>query len=138
MIEVVLAVAIASIGIIAILGLLPNAIQSSRDATDNTLSATIAQDVFANIRSQPLNTVNFGNGPHDFTIPISTNSPVILNFDYTGALTNAIDYYQALISCQPQNNLSLSFVQVAIVWPARSAAPTATNIFISAVTQLYQ
>ena len=75
LIEVVLAVAIASIGIIAILGLLPNAIQSSRDATDNTLSATIAQDVFANIRSQPLNTVNFGNGPHDFTIPISTNSP---------------------------------------------------------------
>ncbi len=135
MIEVVLAVAIASIGIIAIMGLLPNAIQASRNATDNTLSATIAQDVFSNIRSQPLDAVDFGDGSGTHNL---TNAPVqlTLNFDSTGVSTNATAYYKVLVSIQPQPTapaLPLWTVQAGVVWPALSPAAT-TNIFVSYVT----
>jgi len=57
LIEVVLALAVAAIGLTAILGLLPQGLQASRDAADNTISATIVHDVFSTIRTMPFTNI---------------------------------------------------------------------------------
>ncbi len=53
LVEVMLALAIVSIGLIAILGLLPTGLRSARDAADNTISATVVQDSFSLLRNSP-------------------------------------------------------------------------------------
>ena len=59
LIEVVLALAVSAIGLVAILGLLPQGLQASRDAADNTISATIVHDIFSTLRASPfLNATN--------------------------------------------------------------------------------
>src|SRR5437016_1960680 len=51
LVEVMLALAIVSIGLIAILGLLPTGLRSARDAADNTISSTVVQDTFTLLRT---------------------------------------------------------------------------------------
>ena len=130
LIEVVLAVAIASIGIIAILGLLPNAIQSSRDAADNTLSATIAQDIFSDMRTQPFNSVDIGKGSHNLNLFSGSDT---LNFDGNGFRMPPPTYYEVTIKYQPQPPLKISQVQATVVWPAFAANPANTNTFTTVV-----
>ena len=145
LIEVMLAESIAAIGIIAILGLLPGAIRSGRDAADNTLSATVAQEVFSNIRSQPLDAAYFsdGTGPYNLTGGAYTaTSPLPFNFDYVGVPTTnaAAFYYKVLISVQQTVNpapLPIWAIRVAVKWPALSPVAS-SNVFISYVTPYAQ
>ena len=51
LIEVVSALAVVSIGLVSILGLLPHALQASRDAQDRTIAATVAAQYFAECRA---------------------------------------------------------------------------------------
>ena len=137
LIEVMLAISIAAIGIIAILGLLPGAIQSGRDAADNTLSATIAQDIFSNIRSQPLSAVDFGDGSGPIH-NVTNSGTLTFYYDSTGNPTNVgAAYYKILFSSQQQATLPLWNLQVAIIWPALAKIAT-TNTFISNLTSYDQ
>ena len=137
LVEVMLALAVVSIGIIAILGLLPNALQSSRDAADNTLAATIVQDLFSSIRAQPFHKADFGAGSKDLAVQVLPSSPVKLNYDSTGNPTNVLDYYQVLVSIEPQPPLGMSYVRAAVLWPAHSGRPV-TNFFVTGVAQYDQ
>ena len=153
LVEVAVAVAVIAIGLLVVIGLFPQGLQSARNAADNTLSATIVQNMFGQLR----------NG--DFIINICTDpsypfyqcpSPVALNlsvspgkqsfsFDQEGLLTNGPAYYQVNLQwvAMPVNlpwvviSPDLMLVQATVVWPAYLASPPPinTNIFITEVAR---
>ena len=137
LVEVVLAIALISIGIIAILGLLPNALQSGRDAADNTLSATIAQTVFSNLRTPPFNSAYVCEFCGTLAIDLGNSGSVTaINFDREGFETNAASaYYRMSLTYTNQAPLALSKVIATVVWPAKSIAPINTNIFATEIAQ---
>lgn len=58
LVEVVLALGVISIAIVAILGLIPTGLQTSHSSQDETRSAQIAQAIFSTIASQTFNAVS--------------------------------------------------------------------------------
>jgi prepilin-type N-terminal cleavage/methylation domain-containing protein len=147
MIEVVVALAVMSVGILAILGLLPTALQSSRDAADNTLAATIVQDAFSNLRSYPFGAAVVCDACGPGNTPLTKNlatfdttlpgvRPVTNLYDQAGFSANWPDaYYAVMLDYQPRTPLALSRVTATVVWPAKSAAPINKNVFITNVAQ---
>lgn len=152
LVEVTLAIAVALIGIVGVLALLPQGMQSARSAVDSTISATLVQDIFSQLHIAPYN---------DIVICIETNTcansvklnltqtqlpanPKMLFFDQTGAIVNTATvtsdtYYQMNLSYQPQQNLqqqnlSLSLVTATVIWPALSLHPANTNSYTTLVT----
>jgi uncharacterized protein (TIGR02598 family) len=140
LIEVSIAMAVAAVGLIAIIGLLPPGIQSSRDAADNTIAASVVQDVFSTIRAASFTDVDL-NTPFGFTGPgastgpynlqnayPATPNPVKAYFDLSGgpvpdpAATPQDCYYKVVVSFQPQNPPNpavLSVVTATVSWPAK-------------------
>jgi uncharacterized protein (TIGR02598 family) len=141
MVEIVIALAVISVGVIGILGLLPNALDSSRNAADNTLAATIVQDTFSTIRTQPFAAVDlstlgptFPPGPYNLQFPPLS---ITAYFDGSG-LTPATaqdNYYKVVLNILPQGTLPLSLVTATVTWPDKSAAvhPPNTNVFVTQV-----
>jgi uncharacterized protein (TIGR02598 family) len=139
LVEVAVAVAVIAIGLLVILGLFPQGLQSARNAADNTMSATIAQDLFSYIRTQPFNYVDLGDGSG----PQSLESlfPITLHplyFDQAGFSTNAPSayYFRVMVGYQPQTPLALCLVRATVLWPAPAGVvnPINANIFITQVT----
>ena len=164
LIEVVLALAVSAIGLVAILGLLPQGLQASRDAADNTISATLVHDIFSTIRTSPFTSVtnvdSLGFNLHSLSIlqPVNLgtfnnsafgggNSSLVVSsfFDKAGflpATTNADFYYKVLLTFQPEfpagapnGPAAVSVVTATVVWPALSAWPINTNVFVTKVAQ---
>ena len=134
LVEVALAVAVIAIGLLVILGLFPQGLQSARDAADNTLSATIAQDLFSQLRSSSFTNVTNCNQTSCTVFGLHTNGTYRFDFDHDGFITNAASYYQVILRCLPQSPLVLSLVQATVVWPAHvSSAPINTNIFMTEI-----
>lgn len=150
LIEIMLALAIIAIGLIAIIGLIPQGVQASRGAADNTLSATVAHDVFNTIRSKPFATVDLTS--LGFTNAILTpftilGTPGIYNLQnagagvayydqkgYTPPATPQDNYYAVCVTFTPQPGLSL--VRVMVTWPVKSLVSVAaanTNIYFTQV-----
>jgi prepilin-type N-terminal cleavage/methylation domain-containing protein len=130
LIEVVLALAVSAIGLVAILGLLPQGLQASRDAADNTVSATIVHDIFSTIRAGPFTSVTnaFGftvqlNGtlgnpwPYPYPnlqiyslpppLPGAQAQGAVAYFDQAGITTNSANgqpcgYYKVTLNFQPE------------------------------------
>jgi len=166
LIEVVLALAVASIGLVAILGLLPQGLQASRDAADNTVSATLVHDIFSMIRASPFTSVtnadSLGFNLHNLPVtqPVSlgifnnsavgcnNNSSLVVSsyFDKAGFIpvtTNADFYYKVVLTFQPEcppngTPASVSMVTATVVWPALSVSPINTNVFVTKVSQYNQ
>lgn len=140
LIEVMLALAVAAIGMVAVLGLLPQGMQSARSAADNTISATIANNIFGRIRSQSFKKVDFvdleGNNT---TYDLSASGNVTLYFDHRGVPTNTLGgannyYFRANVEFQHASSGSLTTVIATLVWPALATHPPPnTNIFITSV-----
>ena len=150
LIEVMLALAIVSIGMIAILGLLPSGLQSGRDAADNTMAATTVEYTFSALRASP-----FTQAPVcDACNPVLLGQPLIENlatynssapavgpvsngYDYAGSPTSnnwASAYYKVILTYTPQSP-TLTRVRAAVVWPAKSKATVITNIFVTEIAQ---
>ncbi len=167
LIEVVLALAVSAIGLVAILGLLPQGLQASRDAADNTISATIVHDIFSTIRASPftnitdLNSFGFAVYPGDSPLsgqytnlqtctllPPPVGQPAqgaVAYFDQAGIATNSVNgqpcgYYKVTLNFQPETvpPAAVSMVTATVVWPALSASPINTNVFVTKVAQYYQ
>lgn len=86
LVEVVAAVGVVAIGIIAILGLLPAGLNSSRDTANETRAALMAQSVYTTLRSQPFKKIElFGEPNVDLS---SRNGPLRLYSDINGNITN--------------------------------------------------
>jgi hypothetical protein len=136
MVEVVLAVAAAAIGLLALFGLLSRAVIAVREAADMSLAATIAEEVLHDIRSQPYAEVHLLNfspgGPYD----LRTESGTVSNYySADGLEIEAADaYFKLLLGFEPQSP-SLTRVRADIVWPAAAVAPSNTNTFFTMVTR---
>ena len=128
LIEVTLALVVMAIGLIAILGLIPQGVTSSRSAADNTLVATIVHDTFSQMRQQ---TMQSGS-----TWPTVSGSQHIY---YDAAGTNqfiapsADTYFD--VQLVSQVTPSLLTVTATVTWPVKSvtAKPLNTNIFFTSI-----
>ncbi|HVM62278.1 MAG TPA: prepilin-type N-terminal cleavage/methylation domain-containing protein [Verrucomicrobiae bacterium] len=166
LIEVVLALAVSALGLMVILGLLPHGLEASRNAADNTVSATLVHDIFATIRTSPFTSITnidstLGFNLHSLsgaTQPINlqtfnnvANSSLVVSgyFDKAGfipAMTNADFYYKVVLTFQPElpagtpinTPAAVSIVTATVVWPANSMAPINTNVFVTKVAQYNQ
>jgi type II secretory pathway pseudopilin PulG len=142
------AIAVIAIGLTAVLGLLPGAIQSGRNAADNTLAATIVQDIFSNVRSTPFTLNNRACqycALHD--LPTFTGTDVPIHYDQEGNEINPASptlnlqhYYLVTLQYTPQPTppppAALSIVTASIAWPAN--APLTKQSKSTFVTEIAQ
>jgi uncharacterized protein (TIGR02598 family) len=129
LIEIMVALVVIAVGLIAIVGLIPQGIQSSRSAADNTLSATIVHDTFNELRRLAL--VN----PWPPLAPPAQD----IYYDVTGTNGNPVPsdrYYHILLT--PQATPTLLVVTAVVTWPAKSAAPANTNVFVTEIANYQQ
>jgi type II secretory pathway pseudopilin PulG len=152
LIEVMLALAIIAIGLIAIIGLLPSGVQASRNAADNTVAATIIQDVFSTIRATPFAIVDLSGfrfapaGPYDLG---AYNGAPVAYFDQSGFSVVLVgpnanpedSYFRVDIAFAPQPPVPavLSEITATVSWPAKPNLPLSANanttIFLTRVAQ---
>jgi uncharacterized protein (TIGR02598 family) len=132
LIEVVLALAVISVGLIAVVGLIPQGIQSARDAADNTLAATIVQDTINTIRQQAVQTTG-GIWP-----------PAFPSTYYDAQGTNAIPvtdvqdaYFHVFVNPQVSSSSGtlLYVVTTTITWPDKPGFTGAlnSNVFVTTI-----
>ncbi len=149
LVEVMLALAIVSIGLIAILGLLPTGLRSARDAADNTISATVIQDIFNTIRTNQFIQVDLSG----FGLPLTGQpappynlqnnyAPITFYFDQEGFFpaTSQDHYFQVNLTFTNQAPTlpALSMVTATVVWPANSKNPANTSFFVTQIAQYNQ
>jgi uncharacterized protein (TIGR02598 family) len=129
LVEVTLAMAAAVVALTALLGLLVVGHDASRSATDATLVATIAQDMFQDIRSQSFAAVNVTGTSRNLQTFNGLDGTLYFDGDgYDATAANA--RYRCKIFFQPDSALDqLSRVRLEIVWPSLAAAPANTNYF---------
>lgn len=127
LIEITVALAVISFGIVAILGLLPTGLQASRAAADQTIAATLAQDFFSELRASP-----------DWP-PLT--GPVTWHFSNTGVRTNSQNcYFRVHLDAEKEGALDLYRITATVVWPAPAgvASPVNTNTFITLIARYDQ
>jgi len=152
LIEVSLAIAICSIGLIALMGLIPTGTEASRRAADDTLAAALASDVLHWRHVSPYTTNTFfpgGATPLNARPAIPTNVTMILdamgnfavhengsiNTFYTGPYFQ-VDY---MARDHPQfiGNPDIARVVVTVEWPYNAAGANRTRrTFVSNFTRM--
>jgi type IV pilus modification protein PilV len=142
LVEIMVALVVISVGLIAIVGLIPQGIQASRSAADNTIVATIVHDVFNTMRCQPFTTVNltaYGFGTYNLKNASLLPAPTAF-FDqagFTPTTPPADNYYKVVLKFQPHATLPLSLVTATVSWPAKSltvpATPLNTQVFFTQI-----
>jgi uncharacterized protein (TIGR02598 family) len=152
LVEVTIAVAVVAIGLIAILGLIPQGVQSSRDAADRTLAATIAQDLFDAVRSQLFTNVNlssYGTFPNQLGNAYNLQNSYLkyplatTYFDQSGLSPSTVQdsYFRVDLTFEaqapppPAVTPVLSLVTATVSWPAKPGMTTFlnTNVFVTEV-----
>ena len=122
LVEVTLALGIASFCLIAVLGLMPVGIQTNRNATCQTAATNLMATVVADLRATP-KTVSTSS---QFTITFGTNST--LYFDGTGQFTTSLSTnsrYQLNITWS--GSTGLRYADLKVTWPAAAIAANATG-----------
>ena len=147
LIEVTICLAIIAVALIAIIGLLPHGVQASREAADNTIAATIVQDVFSSIRAASFGTVDLSAfsftpaGPYNLQNP---NAGVQAYFQEAGTPVNSPAttpqdcYFRVVLNMQPQLTPARSVITATISWPVKPGmvAPFLnTTTFVTQVAQ---
>jgi uncharacterized protein (TIGR02598 family) len=136
-VEVALAVGVTIVAITGLLAIMVVGMGVARDATDDTLVATIAQDIFNDIRSQPFNSVTMA-GPSR-NLETFTGLDGTLYFDGQGyGVPPANAYFRCELrysSVAPTGHLAGA--HLTIYWPAPStvSAPLFTNSFYTRVAR---
>jgi uncharacterized protein (TIGR02598 family) len=135
LVEVMIAVAVVTMGIVAVLGLIPVSLKSARDAADNTLAATIVQDIFTGVRStfMTYSTNTMSSTSVDLsTIPSGTVRSDTLYFDIAGNQINAAgpdSYYEVDLTYVRQYDLPTLYRATAVVtWPAHASGVTPSSL----------
>jgi type II secretory pathway pseudopilin PulG len=131
LIEIMVALVVIAVGLIAIVGLIPQGIQSSRDASDNTIAASIAHDTFNVVRRLAL------VPPWPPLTP-----PTTVHYYYDVAATNPVTAPNAYYDIQVTPQLSASqpnlmVVTAAVRWPAKSASPNSL-VFVTEIANYQQ
>ena len=139
LIEVMIAVAVVTLGIVAVLGLIPVGLKSARDAADNTLAATIAQDIFSQLRARPFGPITIYTNCENTlftTVDLTGSGQASWSYTQDGYLpcAAATPYYRVALAYA--NTIpSLSRVTATVVCPAQSANPPNINIFVTEIAQ---
>lgn len=100
LVEVSLAIGVAAIAILALLGMTSMGVQIGRLAVDDTITATIAQDIFAGLRGQEFSALASGTATFDRNGDPNTTNP----------------HYKCLIEVTKNGNYSAT-VRLTFVWP---------------------
>ena len=135
LIEVVMAVAVVAIGLTAVLGLLPGAIQSGRNAADNTLAATLAEDAFSGMRRDVL-AMPIG------TWPPTWNASVATDWDAAGGNPSsaADNYFLVTLTWTQSPSMPNSglIVTATVAWPANATANQSKSVFVTEIARYNQ
>jgi uncharacterized protein (TIGR02598 family) len=131
LIEVVIAVAVCAIGLLAVIGLLPHALESARNMADRTVAATMVEQIVAEYRAG-----GFDN------IPLPGDPPVSRVFAQDGFTTNDINppYFRVDVTTADGVNSSVRVVTARVGWPVRpppheTDPPLNSNIFITQIAR---
>jgi hypothetical protein len=146
LVEVVLALGVIAVGVIAILGVFPIALQTGHSAQDETRAPQIAQTIFGSLVSQAssqFNNVRFLLSDGVTLFPGPPPSPSInltqppssytLYADNAGQLINSATNASYLITIYTNNSVpgftdpaSANAVTVRVAWPANAPAANQT------------
>jgi len=144
--EVVIALGVITVGIVAILGVVPTALQTGHSAQDETRAAHIAQSVFGSLVAEApsqFNNVQLPLYPPPSPSPTQTpylsinltgSGTVTLYASNDGQLTNSATNATYLVTIYTNNSVpgftdpaSANEVTVRVAWPAN--APAANQTF---------
>jgi len=136
LVEVSIAMAVALIGLLAVIGMVANGLKSSRSAIDNAIPAMIANDIFSQVRAT-YSTYWNGASLNTSSKPTDPN----LYYDAFGVTNNVTPYYQVAITYANDITFPVSLqqgvtlVQVRVYWP--SGTTNNANIFATKVVKLW-
>jgi uncharacterized protein (TIGR02598 family) len=127
LVEIMIALGVIALGLIAVVGLIPQGLQASRDAADNTMAATIVQDTFSTLRQQAL-----------VTFPPSIPAQP-LYYDEAGTnqvpKTSPFCYYQVHLA--QQSTANLVNIAATVMWPFNPSLPSVpplnTNVYVTTI-----
>lgn len=125
LIEVTIALAVVTIGIIGILSLLPHALDAARSATDRTVAATIVQQLIAELRGRPFDSL--------------PSSPESYSFAQDGLEVTATnpEYFRVYITTAPKNvgggSVPIRVVSATVYW--RWPNPQNSEVFVTEIAR---
>jgi uncharacterized protein (TIGR02598 family) len=140
--EIVIALGVITVGVVAVLGVFPTSLQTGHSAQDETRAAHIAQSVFGSLVAQaPAQFSNVQIRLSDgvtlspaINLTTTLSPAVTLYADNDGKLTNSATNATYAISIYTNNSVpgftdpaSANAVTVRIAWPAN--APAANQTF---------
>ncbi|XHR31134.1 MAG: Verru_Chthon cassette protein B [Chthoniobacteraceae bacterium] len=122
LVEITLALGIASFSLVSVLGLLPIGLSNARSATNQTAAMNLVTVIAADVRATPAGATQ---SPR-FKIDVSTlNQQQTLYFSDLGTASASLDgdaRYKAVIKAvwQPSSNETLT--RIKIVWPPQASS----------------
>jgi len=124
LVEVTLALGIAAFCLIAVFGLVPIGVQTSRNATSRTAAMNIMAAVIADLRAIPTTKSTSAQ----FSIVFGT--PKTLYFDNTGQFATSLgtnSRYQLNLTWSDSGWNGLKYASVKVWWPAAASAANASG-----------
>jgi len=127
LIEVTIALAVVSIGIIGVLSLLPHGLDAARNSADRTIAASVAQDLITDLRNLPFNNL-INLTPSEFPYYYDQSGLYLTNQskNYASVATNAC--FAVTVQCNnwtgPGGNGDLQAVSVTVDWPSKPPEAT--------------
>jgi len=122
LIELTVAIGIAAFCLLAVMGLIPIAVQTNRNATSQAAANNITSAVSADLRATPkINTSSAQFG-------ISFGTAKTLYFDSSGQFTTSLganSRYRARVTF-PTSPTGLSYADIRVTWPAPVDPATTT------------
>ena len=122
LIELTLAIGIAALCLLAVIGLVPVAVLTTRNATSQTAATNVMAAVVADLRATPKG----NNTSAQFAITFGTAQT--LYFDDTGQFSTSLgtnSRYQVNVTWS--GSTALRYADVKVTWPAAAAAANATG-----------
>jgi uncharacterized protein (TIGR02598 family) len=122
LIEVTFSLGIAAFCLIAVFGLMPVGVQTTRNATSQTAATNVMAAVVADVRATPTSS----NTSAQFGITFGTNTT--LYFDGTGQFSTSLSAnsrYQLNVTWS--GSTGLRYADVKVTWPAAATPANATG-----------
>jgi type II secretory pathway pseudopilin PulG len=124
LIEVVIALGIATFAILIIVALLPAGIRSTKDSLDETHAVNILSQIISDRRSTP-----YANSSYRYSIPALTTATAVTNYfgileddQYTNALSQAAYRVDYVLTPPLSGQLGPYQLYLKVSWPAASLA----------------
>ena len=122
LVEVTLALGVAAFCLIAVFGLMPTGVQTSRNATSQTAATNIIASVIADMRATTSSTSpQYG---------ITFGTAKTLYFDGAGQFTTSLganSRYRVSVTF-PSSPAGLSYADIRVTWPAAAISANASGV----------